>query len=149
MNWSQGGEFTKSLLSLQLQLQTILEGVGGEEAAGLMDALAKLSNTERATVIPMLTRIIARLVTEHDRVLGKEEQELKEFENALFESVLSAVQGNGGSDVVALNEDEGRSKLAVLPGGKGPIVAKTKPVRLSALIDLQKAREARRFGRSE
>ena len=43
MNLSHGGDFTKSLLSLQLQLKTLLEGVGGEETATLLDALAQLS----------------------------------------------------------------------------------------------------------
>ena len=33
MSWSQGGNFTRNLLSLQLQLQTLLEGVGGEGTA--------------------------------------------------------------------------------------------------------------------
>lgn len=147
MNWSQGGDFTKSLLSLQLQLQTILEGVGGEEAALLMDSLAKLSETERGHVIPMLTRVISRLVEEHDRVLSKDEEELKNFENALYESVVSAVVTNGPKNPVPLNMEEQRSKLAVVPGGKPSHVSKTKPVRISTLIDLAKAREARRSGR--
>ena len=43
MNWSNGGDFTKSLLSLQMQLQTLLEGEGGEETAGLLDGLSQLS----------------------------------------------------------------------------------------------------------
>ena len=71
MNWSNGGDFTKSLLSLQLQLQTLLEGVGGEETAGLLDGLAQLSEAERSLVIPRLTRTIQEIAKSDKRLISE------------------------------------------------------------------------------
>jgi hypothetical protein len=148
MNWSQGGEFTKSLLSLQLQLQTLLEGVGGEGTASLLDGLAKLSETERALVIPVISQVIGRIVNGEQRLASEEDKHLKEFEDSLFESVLSAM--GGAQKEIPANSDEGKpestKKLAVVPGGKSPAERVTfkRPVRIPTLIDLAKARESRR-----
>ena len=151
MNWSQGGDFTKSLLSLQLQLQTLLEGVGGDETAGLLDALAKMSDTERSIVIPELTKVINRIVSTGKRVQSEQDLEMQDFENSLFESVLSAMGDSSAvsdtrNDSSPKKSDVERSgKLAVVPGGKNndALVFK-KPVRISSLIDLSKARESRK-----
>jgi hypothetical protein len=143
MNWSQGGDFTKSLLSLQLQLQTLLEGVGGDETAGLLDALAKLSDSERALVIPMLTRVINRLVESGTRLQSSEDLQMQDFENSLYESVLSAMGDVVGTDAGA--KEKSQAKLAIVPGGKSPEpLAFKKPVRIPSLIDLAKVREDRK-----
>jgi hypothetical protein len=143
MNWSQGGDFTKSLLSLQLQLQTLLEGVGGEETAGLLDALAKLSETERSIVIPVLSKVISRIASGEQRLQTQDDIQLQEFENSLFESVLSAMGEAVGEPQ---SSRENARKLAVVPGGKTSSDNLTfrKPVRISSLIDLSKARESRK-----
>lgn len=164
MNWSQGGDFTKNLLSLQLQLTTLLEGVGGNETAGLLDTLAKLNDSERAVIVPILTRVISRLIESGTRIQSEEDLQMQDFENSLFESVLSAMQGesanvdavgnnkpdttgNGARDIskVASTVEKGAGKLAVLNGGRvqEPLSCK-KPVRIPALIDLNKIRESRK-----
>lgn len=117
MNWSHRGDFTKGLLSLQLQVTTMLEGVGGDDAAILMDTLAKLSKVERQSVVPMLTRVISRLAEDHDRVLSSEEQELSNFENELYESVVSAMVTTG-VDCERAIERQQQTKLRVVDGGK-------------------------------
>jgi hypothetical protein len=148
MNWSNGGDFTKNLLSLQMQLQTLLEGVGGEETAGLLDGLAKLSETERSILIPLVTRVINKVVMGEHRLMSEKDKELKEFEDSLFEGVLAALQQpeapNGSTK-------EKSPRLAVVPGGRSPKQPLTlkKPVRIPTLIDLTKARESRRGGRSD
>ena len=48
MSWSHGGDFTKNLLSLQLQLKTLLEGVGGEDTAAIRNALENMESFEGA-----------------------------------------------------------------------------------------------------
>jgi len=143
MNWSHGGDFTKSLLSLQLQLKTLLEGVGGEDTATLLDSLAQLSKSERAVVIPLLARVIRRIASGERRLLSDEDQELKNFEDSLFDSVLEAF-GNTANEADLIKEKE--RKLAVVPGGKTPSerVAIKKPIRVPALIDLAKERETRK-----
>jgi len=146
MNWSHGGDFTKSLLSLQLQLKTLLEGVGGEDTASLLDSLAHLSKSERAVIIPLLAKVIKRIASGEQRLMSEEDQELKDFEDSLFDSVLEAF-GNTANEADLVKERE--HKLAVVPGGKTPSdrVAIKKPIRVPALIDLAKERETRR-GRS-
>ena len=63
MNNSRGGDFTRNLLSLQLQFQTLLEGVGGESTASLLDGLAQLSESEREKIIPLLSHVILRITS--------------------------------------------------------------------------------------
>lgn len=145
MNWSNGGDFTKSLLSLQIQLQTLLEGVGGNETAGLLDGLAQLSESERAVVIPRLTRTIQEIVKSDKRLLTERDHELKNFEDSLFEGVMDALKGE--SDQLSSGAT-GSPKLEVVPGGRiearRRVVSMKKPVRIPTPIDLGKARETRR-----
>ena len=143
MNWSQGGDFTKSLLSLQLQLQTLLEGVGGDHTASLLDNIARLSDTERATIIPLIAKVIAKVAGGDKRLLSANDEELKDFEDSLYESVLAAL---GNTAASAEPDRERNPKLAVVSGGKGEKerLAFKRPVRIPALIDLSKERENRR-----
>ena len=126
-----------------MQLQTLLEGVGGEETAGLLDSLAKLSETERSLVIPLISKAINSIANGDKRVMSAKDQELKQFEDALFEDVLAALEKPQSSSTPT--KDIG-PRLAVVPGGKSPIPSTTfkKPVRIPALIDLAKARESRK-----
>ena len=143
MSWSHGGDFTKSLVSLQLQLKTLLEGVGGEDTAALLDSLAQLSKSERAVAIPLLAKVIKRIASGEQRLMTDEDKDLKDFEDSLFESVLSAF-GNTANDADLSREKE--HKLSVVPGGKSPAdrVVVKKPIRIPPLIDLAKERESRR-----
>ena len=144
MNWSNGGDFTKSLLSLQMQLQTLLEGVGGAETAGLLDGLAQLSEAERSVVIPRLTRTIQEITKSDKRLMSEKDKEMKEFEDSLFEGVMEAL--NHEPTEKAATPDVS-PKLAVLSGGKSTSDRTNqfkKPVRIPTLIDLAKARESRR-----
>ena len=144
MNWSNGGDFTKSLLSLQMQLRTLLEGVGGEETAGLLDGLAQLSEAERSIVIPRLTRTIQEITKSDKRLMSEKDKEMKEFEDSLFEGVMEALKHEPAEKTAT---PEGGPKLAVLSGGKSASDRTNqfkKPVRIPTLIDLAKARESRR-----
>ena len=89
MSWSRGGHFTKNLLSLQMQLQTLLEGVGGERTESLLDGLSQLSESERKRIIPLLSRVVSRVVQGEKRLLSQKDVELKNFEDSLtMESFL-------------------------------------------------------------
>lgn len=143
MNWSNGGDFTKSLLSLQMQLHTLLEGVGGEETAGLLDGLAKLSETERSLVVPRLTQTINQIAKSDRRLMSDKDRELKHFEDSLFDGVMEALKLEPQAKTT---ETEKSPKLAVVAGGKtkGSTSPFKKPVRIPTLIDLAKARETRK-----
>ncbi len=131
-----------------MQLQTLLEGVGGENTAGLLDGLAKLSETERSILIPLITRVINKVVMGEQRLMSEKDKELKEFEDSLFEGVLEALQDPRAKKPQTAEKSP---RLAVVPGGKSPKPASSfkKPVRIPTLIDLTKARETRRGGRSD
>jgi hypothetical protein len=143
MSWSQGGNFTRNLLSLQLQLQTLLEGVGGEGTASLLDRLAQLNDSERKRIIPLLSRVVGRILQGDKRMVSAEDKELQEFEDSLFDSIMSALGQSANDDRVEANPER---KLEIVPGGKGEQATKVrrKPVKVPSLIDLAKAREHRR-----
>lgn len=143
MSWSRGGNFTRNLLSLQLQLQTLLEGVGGEGTASLLDGLSQLSETERKRIIPLLSRVVTRVLRGDKRLSSTEDKELQNFEDALFDSIISALGQSSNDDRVS---PESERKLEVVPGGRNEsgAASRRKPVKVPSLIDLAKARESRR-----
>lgn len=143
MKWSQGGDFTKSLLSLQLQLKTLLEGVGGESTATLLDAVAQLHESERERIIPILSRVISRVVKGDKRLMTDHDKYLKDFEDSLFDSISSALGHSANDDEAPRDTDY---KLEVVPGGKlkRSSLAFKKGLKQPSLIDLAKAREQRR-----
>ncbi len=143
MSWSRGGNFTRNLLSLQLQLQTLLEGVGGEGTASLLDGLSQLSETERKRIIPLLSRVVNKVLKGDKRLSSTEDKDLQNFEDSLFDSIVSAL-GDSSNDDRIIPESE--RKLEMLPGGrKDPLqTPRGRPVKVPSLIDLAKARENRR-----
>lgn len=143
MKWSQGGDFTRNLLSLQLQLKTLLDGAGGDSAATLLDGLSQLSHTERARLIPIFSRVIARIVAGEKRLLSSEDKALQDFEDSLFDSVMTALGQSANDDEV--NQD-GAKPLEVVRGGKSAHPRRTvrRAVKAPSLVDLAKAREVRR-----
>jgi hypothetical protein len=143
MSWSRGGNFTRNLLSLQLQLQTLLEGVGGEGTASLLDGLSQLSETERKRIIPLLSRVVSRVLKGDKRLSSSEDKELQNFEDALFDSIMAALGQSSNDDRVSPEADR---KLEIVPGGKRDLghPSRRKPVKVPSLIDLAKARESRR-----
>jgi len=143
MSRSNGGEFTRNFLSLQLQLQTLMEGVGGEGTATLLDSLAQLSEAERRKIIPLLSRVVTKIAQGDKRIFSEDDRSLKDFEDALFDSIVSSL-GNVSNDD-ELPPTRAR-RLEVMPGGKSPsaTVAVKRAGRSPSLIDLAKARETRR-----
>lgn len=143
MSWSRGGNFTRNLLSLQLQLQTLLEGVGGEGTASLLDGLSQLSETERKRIIPVLSRVVNRILKGDKRVSSTEDKELQNFEDSLFDSIMMALGQSSNDDLIP---PESERKLEIVPGGKKEFqpAARGRPVKVPSLIDLAKARESRR-----
>ena len=143
MNWSNGGDFTKNLLSLQLQLQTLMEGVGGDSTASLLDGLAKLTESERAVVIPLITRAIHNISGQENRLMSEKDKHLKDFEDSLFNGVIAALNKPREE---SRQDSERAPKLSVVSGGidKERATSFKKPVRVPGLIDLAKARESRR-----
>jgi hypothetical protein len=76
-------------------------------------------------------------------MVSAEDKELQEFEDSLFDSIMSALGQSANDDRVETIQER---KLEIVPGGKGEHVAaiRRKPVKVPSLIDLAKAREHRR-----
>lgn len=144
MGRSKGGDFTRNFLSLQLQLQTLMEGVGGEGTASLLDSLAQLGDLERRRIVPLLSRVVARIAQSDKRIFSDEDRSMHQFEEALYDSLVSSLGFTANDDEVP---SSGSRKLEVVPGGKLQSAAVTvrKAVKSPSLIDLAKARESRRF----
>lgn len=143
MSWSRGGNFTRNLLSLQLQLQTLLEGVGGEGTASLLDGLSQLSETERKRIIPLLSRVVTKVLKSDKRLSTSEDHDLQNFEDSLFDSIMIALGQSSNDDQI---DPTANRKLEVVPGGKrlSNQTSAKRPVKVPSLIDLAKARESRR-----
>jgi hypothetical protein len=84
------GSFSRSFLGLQLQLQTLLEEAGGNETANLLDRLSELSRAEQHIIINLFSRTVDRIVSQSVRLSSEEDHELHEFEEQLYQQVLSA-----------------------------------------------------------
>lgn len=144
MNNSRGGDFSRNLLSLQLQFQTLLEGVGGESAASLLDGLAQLSESEREKIIPLLSSVVLRIINGDKRLISATDQDQQAFEDSLFESIMQALGHSANDDQIATETSP--KKLHVVPGGKQsakPLLAHRK-TQSPSLIDLAKARAQRK-----
>ncbi len=144
MSFLRGGEFTRNLLSLQLQMQTLLEGVGGEGTASLLDGLAQLSQSERERIVPLLSRVVMQIVKGDKRLISAEDKELQDFENNLLQSIMTSLGASANDDKV---NPEFEKPLEVLSGGKharkSVVIKGTAEKR--PIIDLAKARASRRL----
>ena len=106
------GSFGTSLTSIQLQLATLMEDVGGNAACNLLDAMANLSATERRTILGTFTKVVEKFTHYGVRVSSKSDIEKQEFEEALFKDILSAMRE-------AADEPKGEAmNLTVVKGGK-------------------------------
>ena len=117
--------FSSNLLSLQLQLQTLLEDSGGDAVMGLLDSLCSLSGEEQTLVLKVFTSIIKRIAAGELRLANEKDQELSRFEHGLYLDLLAVLkQQQHRRETV---------KLEVLPGGK-------KPHERAAVVQLRKYR---------
>ncbi len=129
------GAFSKNFLSLQLQLETLLEDVGGERAVEMLDSLAQLSGSEQKVVLAAFDRVIKRIAAGSDRLISNDDKRMKEFEEGLYSDIVAAIQSATG--------EAPRGKLIeVLDGGKTPKQADRTPINLE---EARKARKARSF----
>lgn len=128
---SEKGNFSKNLMSLQLQIQTLFEDAGGEGAVEFLDSLSKLSATEQKVALQFFGRIVERIAKGDMRYFTDSELALKELEDSLFLDILGAMQ--------EASKPSKSRKLAVVDGGKTARVSAPK-----ATLDLAKAREAKR-----
>jgi hypothetical protein len=130
MSEKKDGIFSSSLLSLQLQLKTLLEGAGGDAALTFLDTLSTLNPSEQKLILGLFTTVVERVKSGEDRLETEEDQHLKEFEETLYRDILDSMRE-------AANDTPNR-KIEVLEGGKSRNRIDKTP------IDLAEARKSRR-----
>ncbi|MCI5064798.1 hypothetical protein MRY87_03630 [bacterium] len=126
------GEFTQNLFALQLQLDTLLEGVGGADMGQLLDTLAECSPSERRISLRLFQRALERFQHSGVRLETMEDNQQKDFEDALYEELLDGI--------TALQTTKRRGLLAVVDGGKLP----TRKGECSKTVSLKEARERKK-----
>ena len=124
------GKFTKNLFSLQLQLRTMLEEAGGDEAMELLDTLCKLNKGEQRVILKVLNRLVDDVLNKGPRFETEGDLALKRFEDDLYGDLLRAMKDESSSVK--------RSKLHVVDGGKRRV-----PKSVKELVDLQEFRRSR------
>ena len=131
------GTFSSSLMSVQLQLNTLLDGIGGEAATGLLDSVSKLSGAEQELVLGAMSRVVEKIASGEDRLYSNDDVALKNFEEGLYNDLVKAIREASGKQVrdsAPLRVIRGSGKLEFKPAGK----AKARPtLRLSTSISGQ------------
>lgn len=120
------GSFSANILSLELQIKTLLEESGGDHAISLLDALSNLNKSEQDMAIKMFTRVINQVLAGDERLLTEDDKAAKDFEEKLYEELLSSMREAANSN----------RKLRVLSGGRAQLSSKN-------AISLSEARKHR------
>jgi len=116
------GTFSASLLSLQLQLKTLLEDAGGDTAVEFLNAVSSLHESEQKVVLETFTNIVNKIVNGEKRLVTEGDLARKEFEDNLFDDIIEAMQDAAKTACV--------KKLTVVDGGKTPKMPEKAPISL-------------------
>ena len=92
MGGKYDGKFSSDFLSLQLQLKTLLEDVGGDDALRFLDCLSTLNPSERSLALKVFQSVIAKISNGTRRLETDGDKALKEFENNLYDDVLASMR---------------------------------------------------------
>lgn len=130
------GNFSRELFSLKIQVDTLLEGAGGEQAASLLDALSEINASEQQVAIGIFRKALKRLQEGEVRLSRLSDEMLQEFEDTLYEDLVDSLRK-------AVNEESGAGerdrRFSVVDGGRKPPTRRKK----EKLIDFQSAYEAK------
>lgn len=109
--------FERNLLSLELQLKTIFEEVGGESALKFLGKLSKLNRSEQELILETLSNLIDRIERGDTRLNTDEDQLAQDFEDGLFNDIVASMKrvSNESTREVLSREIK---RLRVLDGGK-------------------------------
>lgn len=130
MDNNNKGRFTSNLLSLQLQLKTLLEDAGGQNAVRMLDALCSLTPTEQEIALKVFKNVLERVATREDRIFSRRDKEMRELEDNLFEHIISDLKLSEKSD----------RKLSLVCGGKTVTSSKREKKSESKTVSLAERR---------
>lgn len=132
MSPKSDGTFSRSLLSLRLQFETLFEEVGGDRMLKFLDVLSTLSGSEQALILDSFTRVVERVADGETRLSSDKDNALKDFEDNLYKDILNSMKEAVGAPPI-------NKRLEVVDGGKNRTATKKRP------IDLAKVREDRKL----
>lgn len=128
MSKTGDGDFSKNLFSLQLQLETLLEGSGGKKTIEFLDALSQLSKTEQDIALRIFRNVADKLAIGEKRIMSDQDKELKKFEDDLYDDIIAYLEAQPSLT---------KTKLRVIDGG---MARKPRP---NSLINLSEVRKSR------
>lgn len=143
MSHKHDGVVSASLMSLQLQLKSLLQEAGGDGALAFLDKLCMLNPSEQKIALALFSRIIERIATGDNRLLSSEDAALKNFEEDLFNDIVNAMDQAERAPVRAALSGQVARRLEVLDGGRAP--AAQNKLREPTPIDFNKARKSRKL----
>ncbi len=92
------GQFRSALMSLQLQVNTLLEGAGGDHALTFLDALSQLTKTEQAEALKLFTDILEKHATGDERFSSPRDQDDQQFVDGLYRDLLGSLRQTTNSE---------------------------------------------------
>ena len=134
---NNNNRFSANFFSLQLQLKTLLEDAGGDDALALLDTLTNLNKSEQKVALKLFSKVIQRVTSGPIRLETEGDLALKEFEDNLYEDLVAAIEEQTREERIATTP-----KIEVLSGGRELKPANQEPKK--SPIDIASARKKRR-----
>ena len=110
--------FSKELLCLKLQFETLFENVGGEDCINLLNKISKLSIKEREILLKQFNNIVQKLLTNTTRKKSLQDVANEKFENDLYDGIEEEFNN---IRVNSLETPLAQSRFKVVNGGKSKI----------------------------
>jgi hypothetical protein len=125
------GQFSLSMKTIELQVSTLFEDVGGDQAFALLDSLCNLTASEQKIMLDLFTQVVGRVSSGEIRLTTPAESENQQLEDRLCTDIWDAIKAAS-----AKNKEH---KLAVLDGGKFQAPTNPSP----KIIELSEIRQRR------
>lgn len=122
------GRFSSALMSLQLQLKSLLDDAGGDHVVSLLDSLCTLTSAEQEIALKIMKVVVDRLSSRDERLLSAKDEHMKELEEFLYNDIVNSFESHASRKTAK----KGTRKLAVVTGGKGtPAPEPSQPICLA------------------
>ncbi|MDY6091139.1 MAG: hypothetical protein SPJ04_07805 [Bdellovibrionota bacterium] len=107
--------FSKELMCLRLQIETLFENVGGEDCINLLNKISKLSLSEREILLKQFNNIVQKLLANTKRKKSLQDVANEKFENELYDSIEQEFNNIQVNDLSSMNA---ASRFKIVNGGK-------------------------------
>lgn len=111
--------FSKELMCLKLQLETLFENVGGEDCIDFLNLISNLTISEREILLKQFCLVVKKLLTNTERKKSLQDIANDKFENELYDSIeeeFNNISMNSFPNIQATS-----SRFKVVNGGKSRV----------------------------